>query len=149
MIVQDKENPVTFGRAVNRSLAVALIASMLPFAASASPKPVNPETIHRKVVQRGEGKWVRVEMKNGTEIVGRIASLEEQAFGVQPENYAEPAMIAYADVRHVKNAVPKGKMLALAFGVAGAGAATMMLVAQHQMNAMMAGQPTAPGPAAR
>ena len=53
-------------RRFDRISAVALIAAMLPFTAGAAPKTVNPETIHRKIVERGTGRWICVDLKNGT-----------------------------------------------------------------------------------
>lgn len=132
------------GRTFNRAVAVALIAAMFPFAASASPKPVNPETIHRKVVERGTGKWVCVDMKNGTTVVGRIASIQEQTFGIQLDNYPEPTMIPYADVQRVRAAGPSGKVLAITIGAGVAGTVAVALIAQHNLNNLKNNQPTMP-----
>ena len=77
-----------------RATAVALISALLMPAANAAPKAVNPEPIHREIVQRGAGKWICVDLKNGTALVGRIASLEEQSFGMQLDNYPDVTTIA-------------------------------------------------------
>jgi hypothetical protein len=132
------------GRILSRTVAVALIAAMLPFVASASPKPVNPETIHRKIVERGTGKWVCVDMKNGTAVVGRIASIGEQSFGIQLDNYPEPTMIPYADVERVRAAGASGKVLAITLGAGIAGTIAVALIAQHEMNNFKNNQPTLP-----
>ena len=130
------------GRTVSRCLAVTLIASLLPIVGSAQPKSVNPETIHRKVVERGTGNWIRVDTKNGTTIVGRITSMGEQSFGIELEKYLEPTVIAYSDVQRVGKAGSKGRKLALSLGIGAAGTVAMALVAQSQMSSMNSSQPT-------
>ena len=134
----------TLGRGLERGLAVALIAAMLPVAASASPKTVNPETIHRKIVERGAGRWVCVDMKNGTAVLGRIAAIHEQSFDMQLENYPEATTIAYADVEHVRNVGLSGKGTAIMIGAGVAGAVALAIVAQHEMNNIKNNQPTLP-----
>ena len=143
--LHDKEIAMsTMGPTSNRVIAVALIAAMFPFAASASPKPVNPETIHRKIVERGAGKWTCIDMKNGTAVVGRIAAIYEESFDMQLDNYPEVTTIAYADVVRVRNIGLGEKGLAITIGAGVAGTVAVALIAQHNMNNLKNNQPTLP-----
>jgi len=130
--------------ALARAIAVALICAVAAPAAYAAPKNVNPETIHREIVQRGTGKWVCIDLKNGTALVGRIASLGEQSFGMQLDNYPEVTTIAYADVLRVRSVGISGKGLAIAIGAGVAGTVAVAVIANHQMNNFKNNQPTLP-----
>ena len=131
-------------RTLYRISAFALIAAMLPFTASAAPKVVNPETIHRKIVERGTGRWLCVDMKNGTAVVGRIASLGEQSFALQLDNYPEATNIAYADVERVRGVGIGGKGVAVLIGAGVAGSVAVALFAQHEMNSFKNSEPPMP-----
>jgi len=135
---------MTLRRILYRISAVALVAAMLPFTASAAPKAVNPETIHRKIVERGTGRWLCVDMKNGTAVVGRIASLGEQSFALQLDNYPEATNIAYADVERVRSVGIGGKGLAVLIGAGVAGSVAVALIAQHEMNSFKHSEPPMP-----
>jgi len=104
----------------------------------------NCETIHRQIVQRGAGKWICVDLKNGTALVGRIASLEEQSFGMQLDNYPDVTEIAYADVQRVRTVGIGGKGFAIALGAGIAGTVAVALIANHEMNNFKNNQPTLP-----
>ena len=132
------------GSTFDRVIAIALIAALIPCAASASPKPVNPETIHRKIVERGPGNWTCVEMKNGTAVVGRIAAIYEESFDIQLDNYPEATTIAYQDVQRVRNVGLNGKGLAIVLGLGVAGTVATALIAAHEMNNFKNNQPPIP-----
>ena len=126
-----------------RATAVALIG-VLTSAANAAPKNVNPETIHRKIVERGAGRWICVDMRNGTAVVGRIASISELSFGMQLDNYPDATTIFYADVRRVRSVGVGGKGMAIMIGAGVAGTVAVALIAQHEMNSFKNSQPTLP-----
>jgi hypothetical protein len=134
----------TLRRRFDRISAFALIAAMLPFTASAAPKTVNPETIHRKIVERGTGRWICVDLKNGTAVVGRIASFGAQSFAMQLDNYPETTNIAYPDVQRVRRAGVGGKGIAVAIGAGVAGTVAFAIMAQHEMNNFRNNQPAMP-----
>lgn len=114
-----------------RSVAVALIWTLLmPSLVFASPKHVNPETIHYKIVKKGVGAWVCIEEANGILLVGRITTVQEQEFGMQLQNYPEVTMIKYADVVRLRNIGFSGKGVAILVGVT-AGAAVLTGVLMH------------------
>lgn len=127
-----------------KPVAIALIYAVAAPAAHAGPASVNPETIHRKIVQRGTGKWVSIDLTNGTAVVGRIASLEEQSFGLQLDNYPEVTTIAYSNVLRVRSVGIGGKGLAIAIGAGVAGSVAIAVIATHEMNTFKNNQPTIP-----
>jgi hypothetical protein len=133
--------------ALLRGLSVALICALsLPSVALAAPKEVNPETIHRKVLQRGVGNWLGVETKDGLALAGRITSVDEQSFGMQLHNYPEITTIRYADVLRLHNGLSnKGFAILTAAGVGGV--AVMAIVGFHMVNSQknnVSTLPTAP-----
>jgi hypothetical protein len=129
---------------LNRTVAVALIAAMFSLAAGASPKQVNPETIHRKILERGTGKWVCVDMKNGTAVLGRIAAIHEQSFDMQLDNYPDVTTIAYADVERIRRVGLGRKGTVIMIGAGVGGAIAIGLIAQHEMNNIKMSQPALP-----
>lgn len=130
-------------QALLKGVAVALVCSLLdPPAAYA--KPVNPETIHRKIVERGIGSWVCVEESNGILLVGRITSVDEQSFGMQLDNYPEITTVRYDQVVKLHNYGWSNKAM-IWWTVAGVGGvAAFALVAHHEMNNFKNNEPTLP-----
>jgi len=117
----------TFLKIVALTLICALSA---PSVAFARPKPQNPETIHRKIVQRGIGNWVCVEEANGILLTGRVTTIEEQAFGMQLENYPDITMIRYTDVVRLRNLSSSGKAAAI-WTAASVGAFVVIALVMH------------------
>ena len=115
---------------LRRVAAVLICTLLMPSLVFAAPKPVNPETIHYKIVKKGVGAWVCVEQANGVLLVGRITTVQEQEFGMQLENYPEVTMIKYADVVRLRNIGLSGKGVAILVGVT-AGAAVLTGVLMH------------------
>jgi len=129
--------------ALAKGIAVALVCSLLGSSA-AYAKPVNPETIHRKIVQRGIGSWVCVEESNGVLLIGRITSIDEQSFGMQLDNYPEITTIPYTDVVKLRNAGISSKSMAI-WAAAGVGSVVAFaLIAHHEMNNFKNNEPTLP-----
>jgi hypothetical protein len=129
-----------------RGIALALICALsMSSALMAAPKPVNPETVHRQIVQRGAGKWVCVDMKNCTALVGRITSVDEQYFGMQLNNYPEVTTIPYTDVLRVRNIGLGGKGTAILIAAGVGGSVILAVVAHNAMNNLKNNPPVLPG----
>ena len=57
-------------RSFSRCLAMLLVGSLLAVSAPfAEAKPLTPETVHSRILKRGLGNWVGVELPSGTAIV--------------------------------------------------------------------------------
>jgi hypothetical protein len=130
-------------RALAKGIAVALVCSLLGSSA-AYAKPVNPETIHRKIVQRGIGNWVCVEQSNGVLLVGRITNIDEQTFGMQLDNYPDITTIAYTDVVKLRSAGLSGKGMAIWIAAGAGSVVAVALIAHHEMNDFKNNEPTLP-----
>ena len=111
-----------------------------------APKKINPETIHDKIVKRGIGNWVCVEMNDGVLLTGRVANIDLQAFGLQVDNYGNVRMVPYADVVRLRNMTLSGKGMAWLIGGSVAATVAIALVAHHQFEQNKATLPTTPNP---
>lgn len=131
-------------QALVKGVAVVLVC-LLPGSSAAYAKPVNPESIHRKIVQRGIGNWVCVEESNGVLLVGRITNVDEQSFGLQLDNYpTSVTTVPYAEVVKLRNYghSSKGFLLWTAAGLGGVVA--FAIIAHHQMTDFKNNEPTLP-----
>jgi small nuclear ribonucleoprotein (snRNP)-like protein len=48
-----------------------------------SKKPLTAEAAHAKLLKRGLGNWVGVQLENGVAFSGRLVSVDENSFGLQ------------------------------------------------------------------
>jgi hypothetical protein len=128
-----------------KTVALVLISALAaPSVAFARPKPTNPETIHRKIVERGIGNWVCVEEANGLLLVGRVTTVDEQAFGMQLENYPDITMIRYADVVRLRNLSSSGKTMGIWIAVSAGVFVAVALVMHHEFEKNKPTLPTNP-----
>ncbi|HKD75362.1 MAG TPA: hypothetical protein VKB76_07700, partial [Ktedonobacterales bacterium] len=87
-----------------RCVALVLVFALMgPAAVNAAPNKTNPETIHDKIVKRGVGNWVCVEMSDGVALSGRVTQIDLQGFGLQVDRYGSVTMVRYADVVRLRN----------------------------------------------
>jgi len=112
------------------SLLIALL--VVPQQALAAPKPLNPITVHDRVVKRGLNQWVAVEENNGVVLAGRILAINPDTFTLQLPNDPEPVTIAYADVIRIESGPSRGFWLWTGVGLgAAAGFAIWGVVHMH------------------
>jgi hypothetical protein len=113
-------------------LVCALLA---PSAAFASPKPMTAGKVHARILKRGLGNWVGVELDTGVALVGRITNIDEDSFGLQLHNDPRITRVMYSDVIDLQTGAPAGMVWGiLAAGVGGM--VTLALVAHHEMSQM-------------
>jgi len=116
-------------------------ALLLPSIASA--KPLTPEAVHARLLKRGVGYWVGVQLQNGVEFSGRLVSIDEQSFGLQLYNDPEITPVFYSDVVDLRMGITrKGFWIITAAGFAAV--ATMAAVSIHEMNKNRLQLPTQP-----
>jgi hypothetical protein len=123
-----------------------LVCALLgPSAVVAAPKPLTPETVHARVLKRGMGNWVGVELQNGVAFAGRIVSIDEQSFGLQLHNDPQITPVLYSDVVDLRTGISRGGFWAI-FGAGIAGMIVVAMVAHHEMAKMptLPTQPTQP-----
>lgn len=125
-------SPVT--RNLSRCVAALLVCALLVASAPvAEAKPLTPDKVHERILKRGIGNWVGVELQNGTAFVGRIVSADDESFGLQLHNDPAITPVRYADVVELHTGISRGGFWAIT--IAGiAGVAIMAAVGIHEVN---------------
>ncbi len=117
-------------RLLSRCMAMLLVGALLTFSAPvASAKPLTAATVHARLLKRGIGNWVGVELLNGTEFVGRIVSVDEKSFGLQLHNDPAITPVQYGDVVGLHMGFSHGAFWAIT--AAGVGGVIIMAVVAH------------------
>ncbi len=135
----------TFSRTMAMLLVCALIVASAP---DAEAKPLTPETVHARILKRGLGNWVGVELQNGTAFVGRIVRVDDQSFDLQLHNDPEVTPVLYSDVVDLHTGISRGAFTAILIagvgGVAAMAAIGFSEVHNHSQMPTMPTQPTQP-----
>jgi hypothetical protein len=123
-------------------LVGALVATSAPVA---SARPLTPDAVHARILKRGVGNWVGVELQNGTAFGGRIVSVDERSFGLQLHNDPEITPVPYSDVVDLHTGISHGAFWAFT-GAGIAGMVVIALVAHHELGKMptLPTEPTQP-----
>jgi hypothetical protein len=120
---------------------VSACTLMMP--APAIAKPLSADQAREKIVKRGVGAWVCVEERSGILLIGRIASVDADRFGLQLQNYPDITPVSYADVTKLRFGL-SGKGIGIIVGAGVAVAVISALVAHHEFEENKAQFPTAP-----
>jgi hypothetical protein len=108
-------------RDVARGISLLLVLTLIaPNVASAKTKPLTAEQVHSRLLKRGLGNWVGVDMQDGTAFVGRIVSIDDQTFSMQLHNDPQVTAIFYSEVSCLETGPSRGTIWGLmAAGVGG------------------------------
>ncbi len=128
-------------RVTSLVLACALFA---PAVASAKSKPLDPATVHERILKRGIGSWICVEEVNGVALVGRVVSINADSVGLQLQNYPEVTPIPYTDIVGLRLGLSE-KGFWIITGVGVGAAAAFAAVAFHEFNENKPKLPTTTG----
>jgi len=132
----------TFSRCVGLLLSCAL---MVPSIAMAAPKPLTPAAAHARILKRGIGNWVGVQIDTGAAFAGRIVSIDDESFGLQLHNDPAITPVLYRDVVYLQTGLTNGqKALIIVLPIAFAGASIGAMVAMHNNAPKMPTSPTSP-----
>jgi hypothetical protein len=136
-------------RTISRCMAMLLVCSLVSVSVPAyAGKPLTPEKVHERILKRGIGNWVGVELQNGTAIVGRIVSADEESFGLQLHNDPGITQVQYSDVVDMQTGISKGAfwgiMVAGIAGVATMAAVGFYEVHKHSQMPTLPAEPTGP-----
>jgi hypothetical protein len=135
----------TFSRCMATLLVCALVTASVPAYAG---KALTPETVHARILKRGIGNWVGVELQNGTAIVGRIVSADDESFGLQLHNDPAVTPVSYRDVVGLHTGISNGAFVSLMVvgiaGVATAAAIGFYEVHKHSQMPTLPGEPAGP-----
>jgi len=133
-------------RIASRSIVLLLICALLgqssPIAAA---RPLTPLAVHTRILKRGLGNWVGVELQNGTAFTGRIVSVGDESFGLQLHNDPAITPVQYGEVVNLHTGIPRGVFWGTTAAGVG-GVIVMAIVAHHEMSKMstLPSQPAQP-----
>ena len=127
-----------------KCVSIASICVLLA-PSEALAKPMSADQARAKIVKRGVGTWVGVEQRDGLLLVGRIAAIHQDSFGMQLENYPDITPVMYGDVRKLHFGLSNTGMCAIIVGSTLAIVAAT-IVAHHEFEANKAQLPTPPPP---
>ncbi len=130
-------------RVLLQCIGLSLVCAFFAPMAVTAPKPLTPEKVHARILKRGLGNWVGVEVAAGAEFGGRIVSIDEQSFSLQLHNDPEITPVFYSDVVDLRTGISRGGFCAMtAVGVAGVIA--FAVVANHEMKNFQSQMPVLP-----
>jgi len=122
-------------------LLVCLLVGMTP--ARAWAKQLTPQVVHARILKRGVGNWVGVELLNGTAFVGRIVSVDDDSFGMQLHNDPAITTLHYADVLNLHTGISNGAFWGLTVAGIG-GVAAFAAIGIHMVHENEHPLPTLP-----
>jgi ribosome maturation factor RimP len=129
--------PVAYGDVAYVEMAIS--------ASRFSPKPLTAEAVRQRLLKRGLGNWVALQLENGVAFEGRIISIDENSFGLQLYGDPEVTPVAFSDVVYLQTGTPA----AAAWILVGSFVATGVVVPAVAIHAMKNNQlkmPTMPTP---
>lgn len=137
--------PVLLQRSLSL-LSIALLSAPAP--SYAQPKPLDPGTVHVKIVKRGVNNWIALQENNGVQLFGRILAIDDHSFTLQLHNDPQTTEILYSDVEYLQTGWTTGQKLFLFGGLAAtAGFAAYGIVHIHNLeNKPLPTPPTPPFP---
>lgn len=110
-----------------------------------SPKPLTAEAVRQRLLKRGLGNWVAVQLVNGVAFEGRLVNVDENSFGLQLWGDPEVTPVAFSDVVYLQAGLTGGeKALLIGLPLAFAGAAIGGIVAFKNNEPKMPTMPTLP-----
>lgn len=125
-----------------RGMFVLLIC-VLCLPAMVQAKPLTAEAVHTRIVKRGLGNWVGVQLQDGVALMGRIVSIDDQTFSLQLHNDPEVTAIFYSQVVQIETGISRGGFWAITAAGIG-GAVILAVVAHHEMQTFKSQMPTLP-----
>ena len=127
-------------------LSLILAATILtPTLASASPKPLDPGTVHVRLLKRGVGNWIILQESNGVQLAGRIITINEHSFTLQLHNDPQTTEILYTDVVYLRTGIGTSGKVLLGVGLATVvGSATYGFIHVHNLANQPLKPPTLP-----
>ena len=134
---------------LHRAMTALLICSLSTSAVSyAQPKPLDPGTVHVKIMKRGVNNWVALQENNGVQLFGRIIAIDDHSFTLQLHNDPQTTEILYSDVVYLQTGMTAGQKVFLFGGLAAtAGLAAYGFVHIHNLeNKPLPTPPTPPFP---
>jgi hypothetical protein len=122
------------------SIASTFLLLMTP---PAIAKPLDANSARASIIKRGVGAWVCVEERSGILLIGRVASIDTDGFGLQLQNYPDVTPVSYADVTRLRFGLSR-KGVAVIVGAGVAVAVISAVVMHHEFEVNKSQLPTPP-----
>jgi hypothetical protein len=114
--------------------ALLVTLTLTPTIASANPKPLDPGTVHVKMLKRGVGNFVAIQEANGVQIWGRILEIRDHSVILQLHNDPQTTEIFYTDIAYLRTGFTSGQKILMVAGIgAVAGSAIYGFVHIHNL----------------
>jgi len=111
----------------------------------AQPKPLDPGTVHVKIMKRGVNNWVALQENDGVQLFGRIIAINDHSFTLQLHNDPQTTEILYTDVEYLQTGWTTGQKVILFTGIAAsAGLTAYGLGHLHNLESKPLQPPTPP-----
>jgi len=124
-------------------LLVLLLAPSNPI--YAQPKPLDPATVHVRIMKRGIHNWIALQENNGVQLFGRILAINDRSFTLQLHNDPQTTEILYSDVAYLQTGFTAGQKVLFFCGIgAVAGSAIYGFVHIHNLESKPLPTPTTP-----
>ena len=121
-------------RKLYQFVASLVISAMLtPTIALANPKPLDPGTVHVKILKRGIGNFIAIQEVNGVQIWGRILEIGDHSVILQLHNDPQTTEVFYTDIAYLRTGFTTGQKIFMFAGI-GAVAATSIYGFVHLHN---------------
>jgi hypothetical protein len=109
----------SFARFPQRAVAALVIAALLtPAFAHAKPRPLDPGTVHVRILKRGVGNFIALQQQDGIQLFGRILAIGGQSFTLQLHNDPQTTEVFYADVAYLRTGFTAGEKVFMFSGIA-------------------------------
>lgn len=103
-----------------RAAALLLMAALLiPAIAGASPQPLDPGTVHVRILRRGVNRFIALQERDGVQLFGRIIAIDDQSFTLQLHNDPQTTEILYSDVAYLRTGFTAGQKVIVTAAIGG------------------------------
>lgn len=106
---------------------------LTPTIALANPKPLDPGTVHVKILKCGIGNYIAIQEFNGVQIWGRILDIGDHSVILQLHNDPQTTEVFYTDIAYLRTGFTTGQKIFAVVGI-GAVAATSIYGFVHLHN---------------
>ena len=122
-------------RKLYRLTASLVISAILtPTITLANPKPLDPGTVHVKILKRRVGNFIAIQEVNGVQIWGRILDIGDHSVILQLHNDPQTTEVFYTDIAYLRTGFTTGQKIFMFAGIgAVAGSAIYGFVHIHNL----------------
>lgn len=114
--------------------SLVISAMLTPTIALANPKPLDPGTVHVKILKRGVGNFIAIQEFNGIQIWGRILDIGDHTVILQLHNDPQTTEVFYTDIAYLRTGFTTGQKIFMFAGIgAVAGSAIYGFVHIHNL----------------